>query len=292
VLVYLNGAFVPDTEARISVEDRGFLFADGVYEVIRVAGGNPVSMPEHLERLRRGLRELRIGLSDTRALADVAARLMAENGLSDGDATIYIQVTRGHAPRKHAFPVPAPEPTVYVVARPFRPHPGSYFEDGVEAILVGDDRWARCDIKSVALLPNVLANQRAHEAGAFEALFVRDGILVEGSHANVFAVLDGEVVTYPASNYILDGITRRQVFAFAAELGIPAREGLIPVSRLPDVEEMFLSGTTTEIMPIVRVDGKPVDDGEPGPITRRLLERYRHELAGTQASLAQAGRGA
>ncbi len=275
--VYLNGDYVALESARISVEDRGFLFADGVYEVIRVHRGRPLSMPEHLARMERGLRELGIGFHEMGELAEAAGRLLNDNGLDAADATIYMQVTRGPAPRKHAFPSDA-EPTVYAVARPFTPYADAHFRDGVEAILVGDDRWARCDIKSVSLLPNVLANQRAHEAGAFEALFVRDNIVLEGSHSNLWAVFDGELVTYPACNYILSGITRAQVFDFARELAIPAREGLVPLSRLFEAEELFLSGTTTEIMPIVRVDGRDVFDGEPGPIARRLLERYREAL--------------
>ncbi len=275
--VYLNGDFRAAAEATVSVDDRGFLFADGVYEVIRVHGGRPIAMAAHLARLRRGLRELRIAYDDVAALATAADALLDRNRLRDGDATIYVQVTRGAAPRKHAFP-DAVEPTVYVAARTFRPHPDDFFTFGVEAILVGDDRWARCDIKSTSLLPNVLANQRAHDAGAFEALFVRDNIVLEGSHSNLWAVFDGELVTYPACNYILDGITRRQVFELAADLGIPAREGLIPLDRLFDAEELFLSGTTAEILPVTRVDGKPIDDGEPGPLGRKVLERYRQEM--------------
>ncbi|MGH7482823.1 MAG: aminotransferase class IV [Longimicrobiales bacterium] len=277
MIVYLDGAYLPHDEARVAVDDRGFLFGDGVYEVIRVRAGRPVAMTEHLQRMTEGLAALRIELEDPGSLATVAARLLEQNRLLDGDVTIYIQVTRGSAPRRHAFP--DCEPTVYARAAPYTPHPDSFFTDGVAAITVGDDRWARCDIKSTSLLANVLANQRAHEAGAFEALFVRDGVVIEGSHSNLFAVFDGQLVTYPASNYILDGITRRQVFGFAARLGILAREGLIPLDRLWHAEELFLSGTTTEIMPIVRVDGRKILDGEPGPVTQKLLREYR-EMVG------------
>jgi D-alanine transaminase len=166
---------------------------------------------------------------------------------------------------------------VYVTAKPFPPHPVSMFEEGVAAITVPDNRWARCDIKSISLLPNVLANQQAHEAGAFEALFVRDGVVIEGSHSNLFGVLDGELITYPECNYILGGITRRLILDIARRLDIPTREGSIQWERLSDVQELFLSGTTTEVMPITTLDGRPIGDGEPGPVSRRLLAAYREE---------------
>lgn len=271
--VYLNGTYMPYEEARVPVDDRGFLFADGVYEVARVYGGRIFMMDEHLRRMAAGLAALRIELADTAGLTAVAERLLEANGLGGGEATIYIQVTRGAAPRKHAFPAGV-EPTVFVAARPFKEHPRSYFEDGVAAITVPDTRWSRCDIKSVALLPNVLANQQAHEQGAFEALFVRDGVVIEGSHSNLFGVVDGVLLTYPACNYILDGISRRLVLELAAEVGVPAREGPIYAERLTDAAELFLSGTTTEVMPVTRVDGRPVGTGTPGPATRKLMDAF------------------
>ncbi|HEY8378559.1 MAG: D-amino-acid transaminase [Gemmatimonadota bacterium] len=277
MLVYLNGDFLPHTEARVSVDDRGFLFADGVYEVIRVYGGRPYLLQEHLDRMAGGIRALEIPFDGFDRLRDVAFRLMEENGVDD-EGNIYIQVTRGAAPRKHAFPPADTPPTVYVSVKPARRHPDAYYEEGVDAITTPDTRWARCDIKSIALLPNVLANQKAHAAGAFEALFIRDGIVLEGSHSNVMAVVDGTLVTYPTCNYILAGITRDRILALAARLGVPIREGAIPVDRLHDVDELFLTGTTTEVMPVVRVDGRPVGSGKPGVVTRRLMEAYRAEI--------------
>lgn len=277
--VYLNGDFMPAAEARISVNDRGFLFADGVYEVIRIYAGGPYLMPEHLDRLAAGLRALNIRFDDVAGLGSVAERLLADNGLDD-DATIYIQVTRGAAPRKHAFPAADTPPTVYIATTPFARQPDAYFTRGVDAITVPDDRWARCDIKSVSLLPNVLANQKAKQAGAFEALFVRDGVVLEGSHSNLVGVLDGAVVTYPKCNYILPGITRDRVLRLAADLDIPVREGPIYMDRLFEADELFLSGTTTEVMPITRVDGRPIGDGSPGPVTRRLREAYLADTLG------------
>jgi D-alanine transaminase len=278
VLVYLNGEFIPEEEARISVDDRGFLFADGIYEVARIYRGRAFRMDEHIRRARNGLRALEIPLGDVDSLQGIMERLMSENGIEQADATLYVQITRGAAPRRHAFPAGDVRPTVYAVVKPYVDHAADYWTKGVAAVTVSDNRWARCDIKSIALLPNVLANQKAHASGAFEALFVRDGIVLEGSHSNLFAVYDGGLVTYPASNYVLSGITRAFVFELAEALGIPAREGLIPEARLFEADELFLSGTTTEIMPVVQVDGRPIGGGEPGPLSVKLQAALRERV--------------
>jgi D-alanine transaminase len=278
MIVYLNGSFIDHADARISVDDRGFLFADGIYEVIRVYSGRPFLPEPHMARMRAGLREIRIDVRSADGLLDVAERLLDENGLRTGDATVYMQVTRGAAPRKHAFPAGV-LPTVYAAAKPFAQHPPEVFDRGVAAITVPDTRWSRCDIKSVSLLPNVIANQFAHENGAFEALFVRGGALIEGSHSNLFAVVGGELRTYPECNFILGGITRRLVLELAAELGIAARETPVHWDQLDTIQELFLSGTTTEVMPITTLDGRRVGGGVPGPITRQLLAAYRRRAA-------------
>ncbi len=275
MLVYLNGELIPAEEARVPVDDRGFLFADGVYEVARVYDGRIFKMPEHLRRMAAGLAAIRIDFPEIGGLTDIAERLLYENGLRAGGATIYIQVTRGVAPRKHAFPAGV-RPTVFLAARPYQDAPASYWDDGVAAIRYPDIRWARCDIKSVALLPNVLANQAAHEVDAFEALFVRDGVVIEGSHSNLAGVIDGAVVTYPRCNFILPGITRDTALQLARDAGIPVREGPIYDHELfTTVQELFLLGTTTEVMPVVRVDGHQIGSGRPGPVTRKLIELYR-----------------
>ena len=284
MIVYLNGSNIDGAEARVPVNDRGFLFADGVYEVIRVYDGAAFLAEPHMQRLRGGLDALRIDRAAATGLLEAAERLLDVNRLRQGDATIYIQITRGSAPRRHAFPPPDVPPTVYVAAQPFTQHPHAYFDRGVAAIAVPDTRWSRCDIKSIALLPNVLANQQAKEAGAFEALFVRDGALIEGSHSNLFGVLDGELLTYPECNYILGGITRALVIDLAREAGIRVREAPIQWERIPDLEELFLSGTTTEVLPVTTLDGRPVADGAPGPITRRLLAAYREYAAGARVA--------
>ena len=274
MLVYLNGEFVDHASARVSVDDRGFLFADGVYEVARVYEGRIFLMGPHLERLRHGLDELRIA-ADIDVVPDVAERLLDENHLRHGDATIYVQVTRGAAPRAHAFPSPETPATVYVLAKPFRQHPATYFEDGVAAITLPDTRWSRCDIKSIALLPNVLANQQAKDHGAFEALFVRDGAVIEGSHSNLFGVRDGRLITYNMCGYILGGITRKLIMDRAPELGIRVSEEAIKFDELDAIEELLLSGTTTEVMPISKVDNKLIGNGKPGPVTRKLQEAFQ-----------------
>lgn len=277
--VFLNGSMRDAAEATVPVTDRGFLFADGVYEVVRVYGGAPVFFDEHLARLRDGLAALEIDWGGADDLPDIAARLIGENHLDDADATVYVQVTRGAPPRRsHAFPEDV-DATVYVAVQAYPRHPEVRYEDGVGAILVDDLRWKRRDIKSIALLPNVLANQQAHAAQAFEALFVEDGNVLEGSHSNLFAVLDGVVRTHPLSPAILPGITRAVALGLAREAGLPTREEPLPKAALEECQELFLTGTTTEIMPVCTVDGRPVGDGRPGPVSRALQAAYSNLAA-------------
>ena len=278
MVVYLNGRFVRQEEARVSADDRGFLFADGAYEVIRSYGGRLFRADEHMLRLKRSLRELRITAPDEDQLPDVMAELLKRNDLGSGEAAIYLQITRGAAPRKHAFPAEGTPPTVYVSAVPFQPSQEKW-QNGIKIILVPDIRWARCDIKSVALLPNVLASQRAAEEGAGEAVFVRDGVVTEGAHTNFWAVFDGQLVTHPATNYILAGITRKVALELCKELKIPVSEAPVYEERLSQASELMITGTTTEIMPVVRVGDWAVDEGRPGPITRELQRAFRELVA-------------
>lgn len=272
LIVYLNGAFVPYAEALIPVEDRGNVLADGVYEVVRFYGGRPLSFDAHLERLARSAGEIRLPPVDLAELERAGLELVRRNELSD--ATLYIQVTRGVAPRIHAFPDPAPKPTVFMIARGAQRPPRQRFEEGVACITVPDTRWARCDIKAIGLLPNVLAKQEAYERGAFEALFVRDGVITEGSSSNVFGVRSGRILTYPEGPHILPGITRRLILALAAEEGIEVAEEELRLEELGTFDELFISSTTVEVMPVVKVNGRPVGDGRVGPVTRRLVARY------------------
>jgi D-alanine transaminase len=279
MLVYLNGEVLPLAKARISPEDRAFLFADGVYEALVARRGRLLFWDEHERRLRGGLSALRIAVPDTLALRGAADELLSRNERLGGDALVYLQISRGAAPRLHAFPNPPVAPTVYMTARAWSGHPPALVEGGATTLTVADTRWARCDVKSTSLLANVLAQQQAKESGAHEAVFVRDGIALEGSHSNLFAVRGGEVWTYPACNYILDGITRVAVLALAAAMGMPVRLGGVPLPDLYAADEVFLTGTTTEVLPVVAVDGRRIGDGTPGPITRKLREAYLLEVA-------------
>jgi D-alanine transaminase len=290
MLVYLNGAYVDKADARVSVEDRGFLFGDGVYEVTRALGGRLFAGDRHLRRLERGMRELELrwpdGL-DAPGLRAVSGRLLRENRLLDGEATVYVQITRGAAPRAHAFPPPGTPPTVYVAAGPFKP-----LDDlrarGAAAITVPDIRWGRCDLKTIQLLPNVLAKQRAVGADAFDAVQIRDGVVTEGGNTNVFAVLEGVVWTHPADQRILAGVTREIVLEVAREVGLSAREKPIAVAELSNASEVFLTGTTTDVMPVVRLDGRPVGAGRPGPVARQLYARMRERMEqGAEVSAAR-----
>lgn len=271
--MFLNGRYVPYEEARIPVEDRGFLFGDGVYEVVKVYRGRPFRLQEHLARLQRSAREILLELPDV-DWEGVVDRLVRGGNLSDRDATVYIEVSRGSGPRAHHFPPAGTPPTVLALAREFPGVPPEYRERGATAITHPDLRWARCDIKSVNLLPNVLAKEKAVRAGAYEAILVRDGVAVEGSSSNVFAVLDGAVVTHPEGPRILSGVTRAVVLGLARDLGYRVVEAPILVSDLGRASELFVTSTTAEVMPIVSVDGNPVGDGRPGPVATRLLEAF------------------
>jgi D-alanine transaminase len=272
--VFLNSEFMSRDEARISPDDRGFLFSDGAYEVIRSINGKLFRPEEHFSRLERSLRELRISGIEIESLKQIPEKLIAYNDLTDGDATVYIQITRGEAPRKHAFPDRRTAPTIYACASVFCPI-REKFQKGVKIILVPDTRWSRCDIKSVALLPNILANQQAKESGAEEAVFVRNGTVTEGTHTNFCAVYGGELLTHPLSNRILGGITRNVVLDICREQNIPFREFPVFEGELRAAEEMMIVGTTTDVMPVVEVDGRRVKDGKPGPITRKLMEAFQ-----------------
>lgn len=282
--VYLNGDYLDHSEATVSVDDRGFIFGDGVYEVFRGINGRLYQAGPHMQRLDYGLQELQIDLQreEQQKLPEVAGKLLEKNGLTEGQATVYLQVTRGAAPRGHGFPDPPVPPTVFMAAKSFTPNE-ELQQNGASAITTSDIRWTRCDIKSVNLLPNVLAKQKASEAGVFSTVMIRGGVVTEGQNANVFGVKDGTVYTYPATNYILNGITRRVAIELLGELEVPVREEPITEASLADLDELFLTGTTTDIQPVTRLDGRPVGSGAPGPVTMKLWEALRrdmHEIAG------------
>lgn len=272
--VFLNGAYVPKSEAKISVDDRGFLLSDGVYEVAPFYEGVPFGLDRHLARLARGLAWMRIDV-DVRSLEDVAHTLLGDNGLDSAERSyVYLQVTRGAAPRTHYFPKQPVEPTVYVFAKEWQRPPDDVWNRGFSAITVPDRRWTRVDIKTICLLPNVLAFQAALDAGADDAILVRDGVALEGAHQNFWAVLDGVTVTHPTTNHILPGITRGIVLEIAHEQGIPLEERPIAVEELAAADELFFTGTTGEVRPCVSVDGRPIGDGRVGPVTRMLSDAF------------------
>jgi D-alanine transaminase len=274
MVAYYNGEFLPRDRVCISPDDRGFLFADGLYEVIRSYRGNLFQLSAHIERLNYGAREIRLKSTDFGFLAEVAEELIRRNGLTEGDALVYLQVTRGSAPRKHRFPPEETPLTVFACATPFEADFEAQ-EKGIKAIFVPDQRWARTDIKSVGLLPNVLAQQRAYEEGAQEAIFLRQGAVMEGTHSNALFVFDGVVTSPPRTNYILEGITRKVIRRLCSETGIPYREAPVFELRARRAEEVFITGTTVEVMPVVRIDGHRIADGKPGEVTRRLQESFR-----------------
>lgn len=270
---YLNGQYLPQENIVISPEDRGFLFADGIYEVIRSYSGKLFRTKAHLDRLSRGARALEFNQTDFSYLGPVCERLIQDNRLTQGDVIIYMQVTRGVAPRSHAFPPIETPLTVYAMARPFQPHLREA-ETGIRAILIPDQRWARCDIKTVGLLANTLAHQRARNSHATEGLFVRDGAVMEGTHSNVMAVMDGKVITPPRTNYMLAGITREFVLSLCGELSIPFLETPLYESDILNVDELMIVGTTVEVTPVIAVNNEKIGSGIPGPLTRKLQKAF------------------
>lgn len=276
MLVYLNGEYVPRERACVSVDDRGFLFGDGVYEVTRALDGRLVDHARHARRLARSLEG--IGLQapglDGAGVEAISERLLAEGGLAAGHALVYLQVTRGSAVRTHHYPDAATTaPTVYVAVSRFAV-PDAARAAGVAVITGPDLRWGRCDLKTVNLLPNVMAKQQAVLAGAYEALFVRDGVVTEGASTNAFGVVRGELRTHPLTAAVLPGVTREVVLELAAELGVRVREQAMSPAELAAAEELFITSTTNDVMPVAVVDGRRVADGRPGAVTRALAEAF------------------
>jgi len=289
MLVYLNSEYVPIGEATISALDRGFIFGDGVYEVWRVVRGQLFEAARHQSRLDHGLQALRITpppAASLEGIAAIAERLLGENGLLAGEATLYVEISRGAAARTHYFPALGTPSTLLVMAAAFTPSEARF--TGTSVITQPDIRWLRCDLKTIQLLPNVLARQAAMEAGASEAVFVRDGVITEGTHTTVFAVIDGELHTHPANHLVLPGVTREVVIEIARDIGLAVQERSIGVSELPNASELFLTGTTTDVTPVVRVDGQIIGGGSPGPVARALLDRLLDRMGVRTPALASA----
>lgn len=278
-----NGVEMPLDEVRVSVLDRAFLFGDAVYEALRVYEGRAWLCTEHMARLQRSLDALRIRC-DVDRLTGRMLETLANSGVRQG--LVYIQVTRGAAPRTHAFPKGdvAPNELIWVAGFDGDPY-AAHREAGAKVITHADIRWGRRDIKSVNLLGNCLAAQAAVEAEAVEAILVGDdGRITEGSHTNLFGVKDGSVLTSPTGHHILPGITRRLVLQLAERANVPVVEKAITTDNLNTIDELFLTGTTTEVLAVTRVDDHPVGEGTPGPITQLLYETYQETVAEWLAS--------
>ena len=278
-IAYVEGRYLPHRAAGVHIEDRGYQFADGVYEVLAVAGGRLIDEAAHLARLRRSLGELQISppMSDV-ALKIVLREVVRRNRVDDG--IVYLQVTRGVAPREHAFPKAA-KPALVVTSRRRRPADPRLAERGVAVITLPDIRWQRCDIKSTALVANVIGKERARAAGAFEAWQVgRDGFVTEGTSTNAWIVLeDGAVVTRQADSAILNGITRLAILEMLGRDGRRLVERPFTVAEAMAAREAFLTSTTAELLPVVSIDGHQIADGLPGPVSRRLREFYLAHVA-------------
>lgn len=271
--VYLNGEFLPESEARVSVLDRGFLFGDGVYEVVPAYGGRLFRLDRHLDRLEHSLAAVRIPPPMDRAgWTRMLAELLERN--PGDDRSVYLQVTRGVARRDHAFPADA-RPTVFAMVNPLSPPDPALLEQGVAAVTSPDIRWARCDIKAITLLANILARQQAVEAGATEAILIRGGQATEGAASNLFVVGDGVIVTPPKDHSLLPGITRDLVVELARDHGVPLMETPINEPDLRAAEEIWLTSSTKEILPVTRLDGRAVGAGRPGPVWARMTELYQ-----------------
>lgn len=274
--VFLNGSYLSLEEAKVPLEDRGLLFGDGVYEVVRVYNNRPFLLLEHLHRLEKSAAHLLLNVPYTTGeLEQIALKLLQKSEIQNG--ILYLQLTRGAAPRTHEFPQNASS-TFFILAREKSFDPRTQ-QAGVSTLIFPDDRWDNCHIKSLNLLPNVLAKEKAVRKGAYEAFFLRQGIgMTEGGSSNIFAVFEGQLVTAPEGNYILSGITRAQVLKLAQESEIPVVERYLQKSELLQAEEVFITSTTDEIAPVVEIDGQLIGRGHPGPVTQSLQEKFYHLL--------------
>jgi D-alanine transaminase len=276
--VYLNGEFLPAEQAKVSVFDRGFLLGDGVYEVIPVYDGSCFLLEGHLARLQNSLDGIQLANPhNSQKWAEIINALIVKNG--GGDQSLYLQVTRGVAPRDHVFPDNI-EPTIFLMSNPLKPVPEEWKQYGIKAITVEDIRWQNCDIKAISLLPNSLLKQRAKEAGAQEALLIKDDYLTEGAASNAYAVINGTIYTAPKDEKVLPGITRDFVLDMAREHGLMVMEMPVSIERLREADEIWISSSTKEVLAVTELDGQPVGDGKPGPIWTQIDAFYQQYKQG------------
>ena len=273
--VYLNGAFMPIEEAKVPVLDRGFIFGDGVYEVIPVYSRRPFRLAEHLKRLQHSLDGIKLKNPHSDAeWTNIFSEIIKRN--TPEDQYIYLHITRGVAKRDHAFPVPPVPPTVFVLSNPLTTPPAEQLQSGIACITVVDNRWLRCDIKSIALLPNVLLRQAAVEAGCAEAILIRDdAFLTEGAASNIFVVKNGKLLAPPKDNLMLPGITYDVILELAAANGIKCEVRKVTKAEVFSADELLLTSSTKEVLAITTLDGKPVGNGKPGAMFARLHPLYQ-----------------
>lgn len=271
-IVYLNDEFIPKENAKISPNDRGFIFADGVYEVAKYYNGKPFRYEDHIQRLKRSLRELEINYTEINSLKSVFSELISRNNFQKKHAGVYLQITRGEHKRVHHFPSDI-KPTVYAFAFDL-PSFKDNMENGIKVITHEDIRWQRCDIKSVSLLPNTMLYNKAVKAGTGECVLVRDGKVTEATHSSVLGVKNGVVITRPLSNFILPGITRKVVLEICAAGKIPVEEREFSENELYNLDELIIAGTGSEITPAIQVNERIIGNGKPGEITRLIQKRF------------------
>ncbi len=280
--VYFNGQYLELDEVRISPFDRGFQYADGVYEVMRTYYEKLFHARDHFARLKESLKAIRIKYNEVDELEDIIYKLIELNSYSNSETSAYIQITRGEFyPRKHSFPPENVKPTVFVAVTPISGDTRTLGK-GIKVILEEDIRWSRCNIKSISLLPSVLANQHAVDEGAEEAIWVRDGILYEGSHTNFWGVKDEKIFTAPLSNYILPGVSRKVLIEVCRSGGIEVKEEVIKESELKTFQEFFITGTNTEVKPIIQINDWKLGDGKPGIITKKIHSLLLHYIDSKQ----------
>jgi D-alanine transaminase len=271
--VFLNGEFMPADEARISPLDRGFIFGDGVYEVIPAYGRRLFRLAEHLERLRHSLEGVRMASPySTERWSEILQELIERH--PEDDQSLYLQVTRGVAKRDHAFPKDT-QPTVFAMTSKLLPIAEDIRRDGIKAVTLEDIRWEYCNLKTIALLPNILLRQQALDEGAAEAVLVRDGEITEGAASNIFIVLDGTLITPPKGPRLLPGITRDLILELSERSGVICREATLTAGDLKRAQEIWLTSSTREILPVTELDGRPVGNGKPGVLWTRLITLYQ-----------------
>jgi len=280
IFFYLNGKILKGNEVNISPFDRGFLFGDGIYETLRWYNGKLFRLEDHIERLKKSLSSSGINFTKYDQIEEAVNELIEKNKFSSGHLFVYLQITRGsYFPRQHQFPPPEVEPTFFLSVIPFKRNEAE-LKNGTKVILEEDIRWTRCDIKSTMLMPNVLARQKALEQNAAEAVFVRNGLVMEGTHTSFCAVKDGKLYTPQLSSLILDGITRKVILEICKEKRIPAFETEIKDTELKTFDELMLLGTISEVLPVVQVNDWKVKNGEPGPVTLRLQNTLLEMIVG------------